>query len=355
MTANTLGAVKSYQRQLFEIRNQVSDRWEYLGDNTESTGWNAWFFWNFTLDTNVDEYMNNDKISVRFRTDNKYDVVNMDYIAMHTTTNTVETFVPTLSPTDGVTDSIWKPKASDRLTWQWQLSGDIDTSFDVDMYDIDLFDVSIETIDFLKSEGRIVVCYFSAGSYEGWRDDWREFFPDITDDNYEEDVPPFANKMSGWDERWLDIRYIDLLEPIMRSRLQLAKDKGCDAVEPDNMDAYANGDETGLDLTGDDQLAYNIFIANAAHDVGLSVGIKNDVDQLDVLVNYFDWALNEQCFEYDECDTYDSFVDVDKAVFGVEYVGLAAVFCLEANNGNLSWLKKRLSLDAYRIGCEDFI
>jgi len=46
----------------------------------------------------------------------------------------------------------------------------------------------------------------------------------------------------------------------MRSRLDLAKSKGCDAVEPDNMDGYTNS--TGFNLTYRDQLKYNIFIAD---------------------------------------------------------------------------------------------
>ncbi|MEM7256269.1 MAG: hypothetical protein AAF404_02665 [Pseudomonadota bacterium] len=34
--------------------------------------------------------------------------------------------------------SWWQPAASDNLTWQWQLQGEIDTSFDVDVYNLDI-------------------------------------------------------------------------------------------------------------------------------------------------------------------------------------------------------------------------
>ena len=105
------------------------------------------------------------------------------------------------------------------------------------MYDIDLFDNTAEQIQALKDDGRIVVCYFSAGTFEGWRPDWQQYFPFITSETYSGNQLPFAGKMADWDERWLDIREIGLLTPIMRARLQLAKEKGCDAVEPDNMDA----------------------------------------------------------------------------------------------------------------------
>ncbi len=57
----------------------------------------------------------------------------------------------------------------------------------------------------------------------------------------------------GWaGEYWLDIRQIDLLGPIMEARLDIAAAKGCDAVDPDNVDGYTN--DTGFNLTCADQL-----------------------------------------------------------------------------------------------------
>jgi hypothetical protein len=250
--------------------------------------------------------------------------------------------------------SWWKPTPAQKLTWQWQLTGTLDTSLAVNVYDIDLFDVSAAQIQSLKASGRKVICYFSAGTYEGWRSDWKTFFPFITGDSYNGNQPPFAGKMAEWDERWLDIRRIDLLAPIMRSRLDLAVQKGCDAVEPDNVDAYTNTGEVGLPLVGQDQLNYNRWLAQEAHARGLSIGLKNDVDQLAQLVGDFDWALNEQCFQYSECSGYSVFVSAGKAVFGVEYQGNAATFCPQANAMQLSWLKKNLSLDAARVGCETY-
>jgi hypothetical protein len=81
------------------------------------------------------------------------------------------------------------------------------------------------------------------------------------------------------------------------------------------------------------------------------VGLKNDLDQIPDLVAYFDWALNEQCFEFDECRLLLPFITAGKAVFGVEYRGLPGRFCPQANTLGFSWLKKRLHLDAWRIDC----
>jgi hypothetical protein len=68
-------------------------------------------------------------------------------------------------------------------------------------------------------------------------------------------------------ERWLDIR----------------RTKGCDAVEPDNVDGY------------------NRMLARLAHERGLGVALKNDLGQVENLVADFDFAVNEECVAYDEC------------------------------------------------------
>ena len=83
------------------------------------------------------------------------------------------------------------------------------------------------------------------------------------------------------------------------------------------------------------------------------MGLKNDLEQVSELLGDFDWALNEQCFEYDECDLLDPFVAAGKAVLGVEYTGDPATFCPLANAKGFSWLKKNLDLDAWRIDCQD--
>jgi hypothetical protein len=237
-------------------------------------------------------------------------------------------------------NTIWRPTPN--TTWQWQLKNTIDTSFDVDMYDIDLFDVPQVTIDQLKTEGRKVVCYFSAGSYEDWRSDAANFPTAV-----------LGNDLSGWaGEKWLDIRALDQLAPIMTQRLDLAASKGCDGVEPDNIDAYQNN--SGFPLTAADQLTYNQWLSVEAHKRGLSIGLKNDLGQVNELLQYFDWAINEECYQYDECDTLIPFINANKAVFGVEYQGTIAEFCPEANQAQFSWLYKNLDLDAQRFSCNDY-
>ncbi|HEX5429646.1 MAG TPA: endo alpha-1,4 polygalactosaminidase [Patescibacteria group bacterium] len=232
--------------------------------------------------------------------------------------------------------AVWHP--TPLTTWQWQLTGTVDQSFDVQAYDIDLFDNTAATISSLHAAGRKVICYFSAGSYENWRPDASSFPQSV-----------FGNN-NGWPgEKWLDIRQLSVLEPIMNARFDLAVQKGCDAVEPDNVDGYANN--TGLPLKASDQLAYNEYLAGAAHTRNLSVGLKNDLDQIPDLLSYFDWALDEQCNQYNECDTLAPFINANKAVFNAEYQGTPSKFCPKMNAMRISSIKKSLNLDAPMTAC----
>jgi hypothetical protein len=107
-------------------------------------------------------------------------------------------------------------------------------------------------------------------------------------------------RSNGWPgEKWLDIRKVGILGPIMKARLDMCDAKGFDAVEFDNVDGYQN--HTGFKLTGADQLKYDVFLANQAHRRGMSAVLKNDLGQIAKLLPYFDFALNEQCHQYHEC------------------------------------------------------
>lgn len=230
----------------------------------------------------------------------------------------------------------WQP---DLVTsWQWQLQGEVDTSVDVQMFDIDGFDSTRRLVAKLQDGGAAVVCYLSAGSWERWRPDADEFPESV------------LGNPNGWPgERWLDIRHRAILQPIMQARIDMCAAKGFDGIEFDNVDGYQN--RTGLPLTATDQLRYNSWLANRAHRAGMSVALKNDVGQVKALLPYFDYALNEQCHQYHECDRLTPFVDAGKAVFGVEYRLGISQFCPESNAANFNFLKKKLSLRAWRVAC----
>jgi hypothetical protein len=232
---------------------------------------------------------------------------------------------------------IWRP--GPHTTWQWQLTTPVDLSVPADMFDIDLFDNGADVVSALHASGRRAVCYLSAGTYEPNRPDSGTFSADV-----------LGGTVAGWpNERWLDIRRLDVLGPIMEKRLDLCRAKGFDGVEPDNVDGYSNS--TGFPLTAADQLAYNRFLVRAAHARGLSIGMKNDLGQAAELQPDYDWALNEECFQNGECDLLRPFAAAGKAVFNVEYALDTSAFCPQAQALGFMSMRKSLSLDASRTPC----
>ncbi|HEU5109662.1 MAG TPA: endo alpha-1,4 polygalactosaminidase [Micromonosporaceae bacterium] len=235
--------------------------------------------------------------------------------------------------------SWWRPRPVAGQTWQWQLSGRLDLSVRASVYDVDAFTTTTAQVRTLHQRGRKVICYVSAGSYENWRPD-RGRFPDSV----------LGDPLDGWPgERWVDIRRWEIIGPILRSRFELCKRKGFDAVEPDNVDGYAN--DSGFPLTAADQLRFNRRVAALAHRLGLAVGLKNDVEQAAALAPAFDFAVNEECFAYDECGALRVFIRARKPVFHVEYEGSTASFCPAARRLGFTSMRKRLDLGVWRRTC----
>ncbi len=232
-------------------------------------------------------------------------------------------------------------------TWQWQLQGAVNTGYDVEVYDIDLFDALPAVTQQLLGAGRRVICYFSAGSFEDFRPDADQFL-----------AADFGNPLGDFpDERWLDIRSPNV-HKIMRARLDIAVQKSCDGVEPDNVDGFTN--DTGFPLTATDQLAFNRFLANEARMRGLAVALKNDLDQIPELVAYFDFSVNEQCHEFNECDQLQPFITAGKPVLNAEYAdqfvndpAQRQTMCAAALVQNLRTLVLPIDLDdSFRFTCD---
>lgn len=228
-------------------------------------------------------------------------------------------------------------------TWKWQLAGEVIPDYSVEMYDVDLVETPQKLIDDLHSKNIKVIGYFSAGSWEEYRDDADEFPKEV-----------LGKVMNDWpDERWLDISNYEEFKHIIEKRLDLAVKKKFDGVEADNVDAYSN--DTGLNLSYEDQIKYNIWLTNEAHKRGLAIGLKNDLEQVKDLVNYFDFAINEQAFYYNEFDLLLPFIENNKAVFGVEYNLNCDEFCEKAINKKFSFLKSDYELRGNTISCEEYL
>lgn len=207
------------------------------------------------------------------------------------------------------------------------------------MYMLDMFGTDASVISALHARGVKVICYIDGGSWESYTPDAASFPASI-----------LGKVVGGWpQERFLDIRSKDLLWPLMRARLDLAKQKGCDGLYHDWADSYQN--DTGFPLTAQDQLTYNRFWVAEAHARNLSVGLINDLLQIKDLVSEYDWAINESCSVYNECYYMDPFIAAGKPVFSLNYQGDTTTVCSQLNARNFDAIFKQVDLGAYRLPC----
>jgi Glycoside-hydrolase family GH114 len=207
------------------------------------------------------------------------------------------------------------------------------------VYDIDGANATASDVAAIHAAGAIAVCYVDVGTLEPNRPDDSDFPAAV--------VGP---DVQGWPgEKWFLVTAANqsVILPLMKARfVNWCQAKGFDAVEPDNLDAWTN--ISGV--TEDDNLAYDLAIGQLAHSLSLSVGLKNVMTDLDAsqyasFLAAFDWALNEQCYEYSECDAYSasgSFLPAGKAVFDVEYD--TAPNCTQAGAAHLNAQQTDLDL-----------
>jgi hypothetical protein len=125
--------------------------------------------------------------------------------------------------------AIWKPRAGDKFQIVLgdkilKLDPTIPLVPDAEIFDVDLFHTPQSVIKELNRRGKKIICYFSAGGSESWRPDYSQLKPkDIGD------------KMAEWKgEKWLNIKSPDVWA-IMEARIKYAYEKGCNAIDPDNL------------------------------------------------------------------------------------------------------------------------
>ena len=224
----------------------------------------------------------------------------------------------------------WVPPA--HLTWYWQLQGQVRVE-PVALTDMDGFDNSAATVAALHRLHQHVMCYVDVGTWENWRSDAHRFPRSVLGAN------------NGWPgEKWVDVRKLSVLEPIMRARFAMCARKHFDAVEPDNMDGFENG--TGFHITRGQQLAYDDWVARTVHSMGMAVFEKNDPEQAAQLEPHFDGVLDEQCNQYTECGSFAPYLRAHKPVLNAEYQrSLYPGFCANDSRLGISGALFSINLD----------
>ncbi|MET9377531.1 endo alpha-1,4 polygalactosaminidase [Streptomyces sp. NPDC002992] len=138
-----------------------------------------------------------------------------------------------------------------------------------------------------------------------------------------------------WGEALLDVS-----TPAKRERLAVIVGEwiaGCaaggfQAVEADNLDSYERSQ--GL-LTAEDDLAFARLLVTRAHAAGLAIGQKNAVGLVERGRSLgFDFAVAEECGQYEECGPYAR--AFDDRVFVIEYQAAGFHAACEAWGDRLS-------------------
>ncbi|KAF2464068.1 uncharacterized protein BDR25DRAFT_381691 [Lindgomyces ingoldianus] len=237
--------------------------------------------------------------------------------------------------------------------WQIILTGTPDMSksplppTDAPVFDVDLFDNDATTITALKAQGKTVICYFSAGTVEDWRDDAKDF---PTNDQGKI-LPEWPN------EKWIRTGSSKVRD-VMARRIKMASDKGCDALDPDNIDGYQN--DNGLNLQKADAISFMQFLQKNASYYNMNIGLKNSLDILSTVAPIIDFAVNEECAARAECSAYNEFLNSNKPVFHIEYPPKMnpvsdndkRTACTSAGTTGMSTVMKNKSLDGLTLYCD---
>ncbi len=228
----------------------------------------------------------------------------------------------------------WQPPQ--RLTWFWQLQGKVSNAHDVAAYDVDGFETGASEVAALHAEGKHAICYVDVGTAEKFRPDYAQFPKSV------------LGRSNGWPgERWIDIRRLGVIEPIMQARFRMCREKGFDAVEPDNIEAFSN--DSGFPITAQQQLTYNEWVAEAVHALGMAVLQKNDGEQAAQLQPYFDGALSEQCNQYGECADFAPYLAAGEPVLNAEYHEATKRFCAADEAAGIMGARYALSLNGRKF------
>jgi hypothetical protein len=297
------------------------------------------------------------------------------------------TALPAPVPCNTSAGSCWQPPVVSR--WQYQLQGSVNsagqciypatgfintsitgTSFATGqqvaptVFDIDIYQdgkcytpnnygvLNTAAVNALHAAGNKVIGYIDAGTAETFRPD----YPQYQSFNSSCGGCLFGKPVGGFrDEFWLNINTDvsgtnpntgqtetaqQFILDELAARLAKARSAGADAIEFDNVDAYQN--KTGLSITAATQEQFDAAIANLAHANGFAVGLKNDLGQANDLQPYFDFAINEQCWQFRECNFpppgLQAWPSADgKAVFNVEYKLTTSKFCPQANSASYNF------------------
>ena len=191
--------------------------------------------------------------------------------------------------------------------------------------------VTADQLQALRAQGVDTVCHVNAGTIAE------------TDPGFS-DLPPAvigsAHKTRP-NERYLDIRRVQMVVPVITQQIVACKNQGFTAIEPDGLDAYAQ--DSNFPLTAADTVHYATTLAHVAHGLGLRIAQKNIPELTEALLPHFDFAITESCFETGTCEQIAAYPKANKPAFNAEYTDADIDFakaCAEGARLNINMIRK---------------
>jgi len=220
------------------------------------------------------------------------------------------TFAAAASLLLGSVEAYWKPQQGQSYNIMLSEEHPNFSNEKADIVEVDL--THVESVKQFHKLGKKVICYFSGGTAEDFRDDYREYFKHegLVRDVYDE-----------WSqERFVDYRK-DSLKPILTARIKRAKEIGCDGIDVDNIDLYQIKKVKNWNnpITKNDAIRFSNWFTSTIHNYGMSVGLKNCYDMVNDVKNIFDFGISEDCANKGECQYYTNFLKSQKPVFAINY------------------------------------
>jgi Glycoside-hydrolase family GH114 len=204
--------------------------------------------------------------------------------------------------------SCWYPPHLDRtgrpMRWDWQIGrvAPLERTgvHAVDIYDIDGFLTTPAEVRAIHTRWQAAtlphpraICYIDLA--------WEIYRPDATPGR---GFPArtLGSVYYGYpDERWVDLRQLHALKPMLDRRIRMCAAKGFDAVEFDDIDSYDPPSETGFHLTPGDLQNFLAVADNDVHRHGMTVLWKNSPLLAWWGRSYADGAVVEECYVYHQC------------------------------------------------------
>jgi hypothetical protein len=146
-----------------------------------------------------------------------------------------------------------------------------------------------------------------------------------------------------WNEPLLDLRTADKRARIatkVNAWIDGCAKSGYQAIEPDNYDSYTRSKNL---LTADQAKQFLALLAKHAHSRNLAIGQKNTADLVgDRKTVGLDFAVSEECGQYDECAAYaDAF---SNNVLVIEYTAGGLAKACKAFGTELSIVRRDLDV-----------